>query len=94
MIRSFANKRTANVFNGVREGSFPALLVKRAATKLDRIDYAASVSDLRAPPANRLEGLRGDHDGQYGIRVSRGWRIGFVWKDGDAFEVELTRHYD
>ena len=94
MIRSFANKRTANVFNGVRERSFPALLVKRAASKLDRINYAASVSDLRAPPGNRFEQLRGDHDGQYSIRVSRGWRICFVWMDGDAFEVKLTHHYD
>ena len=47
MIRSFANKRTANIFNGVREGSFPASLVKRASSKLDRINYAASVNDLR-----------------------------------------------
>lgn len=94
MIRSFANKRTANVFNGVREGSLPPLLVKRAASKLDRINYAARVSDLRVPPGNRLERLRGDRDGQFSIRVSRGWRICFVWKDGDAYEVELTHHYD
>ena len=46
------------------------------------------------PPGNRLERLRGTRDGQYSIRVSRGWRICFVWKDGDAFEVELTHHYD
>ena len=94
MIRSFANKRTANVFNGVREGSFPASLVKRASSKLDRINYAASVNDLLVPPGNRLERLRGTRYGQYSIRVSRGWRICFVWKDGDAFEVELTNHYD
>ena len=94
VIRSFANKRTANIFNGVREGSFPASLVKRASSKLDRINYAASVNDLRVPPGNRLERLRGTRDGQYSMRVSRGWRICFVWKDGDAFEVELTHHYD
>ncbi|MDE2927559.1 MAG: type II toxin-antitoxin system RelE/ParE family toxin [Acidobacteriota bacterium] len=94
MIRSFANKRTANVFNGVRERSLPAVLVKRAASKLDRINYAARVSDLRVPPGNRLERLRGDRDGQFSIRVSRGWRICFVWKDGDAYEVQLTHHYD
>ena len=94
MIRSFANKHTANVFNGVRDGSFPASLVKRARSKLDRINYAASVRDLRVPLGNRLERLRGARDGQYSIRVSRGWRICFVWKDGDAFQVELTHHYD
>lgn len=94
MIRSFANQRTANVFNGVRDRSFPPSLLKRAASKLDRINYAASVNDLLVPPGNRLERLRGDREGQYSIRVSRSWRICFVWKDGDAFEVELTPHYD
>lgn len=94
MIRSFADKRTENIFNGVRERSFPASLVKRARSKLDRINYAASITDLRIPPGNRLERLRGDREGQYSIRVSRGWRICFVWRDGDAFEVELVNHYD
>ena len=93
MIRSFATKRTANIFNGMSAGSFPAELVKRAAIQLDRINYAASVNDLRVPPGNRLERLRGKRAGQYSIRVSRGWRICFVWQDGDAFEVELTNHY-
>ena len=74
-------------------GSFPAELVKRAAIQLDRINYAASVNDLRVPPGNRLEQLRGKRAGQYSIRVSRGWRICFVWQDGDAVEVELTNHY-
>ena len=94
MIRSFADKRTANVFNGVREGSFPAPLVERARSKMDRINYAASVNDLRIPPGNRLERLRGDRDGQHSIRISRGWRICFEWRDGDAFGVELNNHYD
>ena len=69
-------------------------LPKRALIQLDRVNYAASINDLRVPPGNRLERLRGARDGQYSIRVSRGWRICFVWKDGDAFEVELTNHYD
>ena len=94
MIRSFVDKRTENIFNGMRERFFPASLVKRARSKLDRINYAASVTDLRIPSGNRLERLRGDREGQYSIRVSRGWRICFVWRDGDAFEVELVNHYD
>ena len=68
--------------------------MKRAGSKLDRINYVASIKDLRAPPGNRLERLRGARDGQYSIRVSRGCRICFVWNDGDVFEVELTNHYD
>ena len=93
MIRSFADNRTNKVFNGIYEQSFPALLIKRARRKLDRINYATSISDLRLPPGNRLEKLSGDHKGQYSIRISKGWRICFHWKDGDAFEVELNNHY-
>ena len=93
MIRSFADKRTANIFNGVRERSFPAALVKRAQGKLDRLNYATDINDLRVPSGNHLERLKGDRKGQHGIRVSRGWRICFVWRDGDAFEVELNNHY-
>lgn len=94
MIRSFADKRTADLFDGLRDGSFPASVLKRARSKLDRINYAVNIDDLRTPPGNRLERLIGDRDGQYSIRVSRGWRICFVWQDGDAFEVELNNHYD
>ncbi len=94
MIRSFADKRTANIFNGVRERSFPATLVRRAQSKLDRINYASNINDLRVPAGNHLEGLKGNREGQHSIRVSRGWRICFVWRDGDAFEVELNNHYD
>ncbi len=60
MIRSFADRRTLNIFNGVRES----------------------------------ERLKGDREGRHSIRISRGWRICFVWRDGDAFEVELNNHYD
>lgn len=93
MIRSFADKRTENVYNGTREAAFPAAVLKQARSKLDRIDYAARVEDLRVPPGNRLERLIGDRDGQHSIRVSRSWRICFVWRDGDAFDVELNNHY-
>ena len=94
MIRSFADQRTANVFNGVRDRSFPVILLKRARSKLDRINYAASIQDLRVPSGNRLERLKGDRAGQYSIRVSRGWRICFIWQAGNALEVELNKHYD
>ena len=94
MIRSFADKRTANVFDGVAAGAVPASVVTRARGKLDRINYAVSINDLRVPPGNRLEKLRGDREGQHSIRVSLGWRICFKWRDGDAFEVELNNHYD
>jgi len=94
MIRSFANKRTENVFLGVQDKSFPNQLLKRARAKLDRINYAADLRDLRIPPGNRLERLVGAREGRYSIRVSVGWRVCFIWKDGDAFEVELNNHYE
>ena len=93
MIRSFSDRRTENVFNGIAETSFPASILGRARSKLDRINYAADINDLRVPPGNRLERLIGDRTGQYSIRVSRNWRICFVWRNGDAFEVELNNHY-
>lgn len=96
MIRSFADRRTENLFNGVAGASFPASVLRRARSNLDRINYAADINDLRIPPGNRLERLErliGDREGQHSIRVSRAWRICFVWRDGDAFEVELNNHY-
>lgn len=93
MIRSFSDRRTENVFNGIAETSLPASVLGRARSKLDRINYAVDINDLRVPPGNRLERLIGDRAGQYSIRVSRSWRICFVWRDGDAFEVELNNHY-
>ena len=72
MIRSFSDKRTANLFDGLRDGSFPVSVLKRARSKLDRISHAVSIDDLRVPPGNRLERLIGDRDGRYSIRVSRG----------------------
>lgn len=93
MIRSFADKRTAEVFDGLRVGSLPASIVNRAQSKLDRLNYAARLDDLRTPPGNGLERLVGDRRGQCSIRVSRSWRICFVWRNGDAFEVELNHHY-
>ena len=94
MLRSFADRRTANIFNGVKDRSLPATLLKRAQSKLDRLNYVTSIQDLRVPSGNRLERLKGDRAGQYSIRVSRGWRICFRWRAGDAFEVELNNHYD
>ena len=94
MIRSFANKHSENVFDGADDRSFPRSILQRARGKLDRINYAANVNDLRVPPGNRLERLAGDRAGQHSIRVSQDWRICFVWRDGDAYDVELSNHYD
>lgn len=57
------------------------------------IDAAVSINDLKVPPANRFEKLRGDREGQYSIRINDQWRVCFNWKDGDAFDVEITDYH-
>jgi proteic killer suppression protein len=90
VIRSFADKRTAALFAGyiVKRLTRPVQL--RARAKLQMIDAAVRLGELRVPPGNRLERLRGDRAGQHGIRINDRWRICFVWRGGDAWEVEVV----
>ena len=93
MIRSFADKYTAAVFAGRAVRRLPDEVQMRARAKLLVIDAATELGDLRAPPGNRLEVLRGDRRGQHSIRVNRRWRICFAWRDGDASEVEIVDYH-
>ena len=91
--KSFADKRTAAVFVGNRVASLPALLQPRARRKLLMIDAAVRLGDLRVPPSNRLELLRGQGQGQHSIRINDQWRVCFEWRDGDALDVEITDYH-
>ncbi len=93
-IRTFSNRRTEKLFDGETGHRFDSHIVNRARKKLDRINSAADLNDLRVPPGNRLEPLTGDREGQYSIRINRNWRICFRWEDGDAFDVEINNHYE
>ena len=93
VIRSFADKRTAAVFAGNRVPSLPAVLQPRARQKLLMIDAAVRLDDLRAPPSNRLELLRGQRKGQHSIRINNQWRVCFEWRDGDALSAEITNYH-
>ena len=93
MIRSFADKRAAAVFAGRSVRGLPASIQQRARTKLLMIDAAGRLDDLRAPPGNRLEALRGDRRGQHSVRVNDRWRICFVWRDGSAWNVEVADYH-
>jgi len=64
-----------------------------ALRKLRMLNNAATITDLRIPPANRLEKLTGDRAGQYSIRVNDQWRICFIWRDQDAYDVEITDYH-
>jgi proteic killer suppression protein len=92
MIESFADKDTEALFNGARvrrwiniEGPARRKLLYLAAAKL--------LDDLRAPPGNRLEALKGDRSGQHSIRVNDQWRVCFVWKNGKASLVEIVDYH-
>lgn len=93
MIRSFRSKDTANLFNGMRVAKWLRPIEKAALRKLDMIDYADAVEDLRSPPGNRLEALRGQRQGQHSIRINDQWRICFVWRDGSAEDFEIVDYH-
>ena len=93
MIRSFADKRTAAVFTGLVVRGLPHPIQRRARTKLLMVDAAERLGDLRAPPGNRLEALRGDRQGQHSIRVNDRWRICFHWLNGEAWDVQIVDYH-
>jgi toxin HigB-1 len=90
MIESFADKRTAAVFDGHEARGLPREIQNTARRKLKIIDAAPSIESLRVPPGNRLEVLKGDRKGQRSIRINDQWRICLRWKDGNAFDVEIA----
>ncbi len=91
VIRTFTDQLTAEIWRtGKTHGSPPASVTKR---KLAMIDATATPDDSQCPPGNRLEKLRGDRRGQYSIRINDQFRICFVWRGHDAFEVEITDYH-
>jgi proteic killer suppression protein len=90
MIRSFKDKTAEKLFNRQRSSKLPEMLQQVALRKLRMLNRAAILNDLRVPPANRLEKLRGDREGQYSIRINEQWRICFEWHDNDSFRVEIV----
>jgi proteic killer suppression protein len=93
MIESFADKITAQLFEGLVVKRMDAGLQKQALRRLRYLDAATQLDDLRAPPSNRLEALFGDRKGFYSIRVNDQWRIIFRWEDGKAFDVEFLDYH-
>jgi proteic killer suppression protein len=93
MIKSFKCKETEKIFNRQFSKKFPKDIQNRALIKLWMLDVAAVLSDLKTPPANRLEALRHDRKGQYSIRISDRWRICFEWENNNAFNVEIIDYH-
>jgi proteic killer suppression protein len=92
MIRSFADAETQSVFLTGNSRRF-ARIGRVAARRMQAIDFASAVEDLREPPGNRLEKLRGDREGQWSIRVNDQYRICFRWDGKDAWEVEIVDYH-
>lgn len=93
MIRSFRGKETERLFRREASRKLPPAVQRRAQRKLAILDGAETLQDLRIPPGNRLERLRGDREGQYSIRINDQWRICFTWADGDARDVEIADYH-
>ena len=97
MILSFLNQGTEDVFNGKNTKQArkvcPASISRVAVRKLDQINAATMLDDLRAPPNNRLESLNGNRLGQHSIRINDQYRICFVWSDAGASEVEIVDYH-
>jgi proteic killer suppression protein len=90
VIRTFANKLTAEIWRTGKTRGSPPAVTKR---KLAMLDGAATLDDLKSPPGNHLEKLRGDRQGQHSIRINDQYRICFVWRGHDAFEVDVTDYH-
>lgn len=93
MIRSFADKEVEQLWCGNPSRRLPGGIQPIARRKLRMLAAAATLNDLRVPPANRLEALRGDRKGQYSIRINAQWRICFRWNEGDAYDVEIVDYH-
>jgi proteic killer suppression protein len=93
MIRTFKCKETEKIFNRQCSGKLPHNIQQVALRKLRMLNRAATLQDLRVPPANCLEKLHGDRAGQYSIRINDQWRICFEWQDGNAYNVEIVNYH-
>jgi len=92
VIRSFKDKRAEALFRGETVVELRAIATV-AYRKLDMLDAAKQLRDLRSTPGNRLEALRGNRRGQHSIRINDQWRICFVWRNGDAEQVEIVDYH-
>ncbi len=93
MILSFRDRETERIWSGIRSRKFPPDIQDKALVKLRMLNQARRIEDLRIPPGNRLEALKGDRKGQYSIRVNDQWRICFRWNDGGPSDVEISDYH-
>jgi proteic killer suppression protein len=93
MIRSFKCKETERIWSGEKSRQFPGDVQNRALRKLRQLDAAQTLNDLKHPPGNNLEVLKGNRVGQRSIRINDQWRICFVWEEGEVHRVEIVDYH-
>ncbi len=93
MIRTFADSETERLFTTGASKRFPPDVLKRAVKRLTQLDAATVLDDLRMPPSNRIEPLKGDRPGQWSIRINDQWRLCFRFQKGEAYDVEIADYH-
>ena len=93
MIRSFADAETERFFSTGRSRRLPRDILRRAMMRLRQLEAATRIEDLRLPPSNRLEALKGNRAGQHSIRINDQWRVCFRFERDAAFDVEITDYH-
>ncbi|MFZ0804432.1 MAG: type II toxin-antitoxin system RelE/ParE family toxin [Terriglobales bacterium] len=93
MIASFRDRETERLWQSGRSRDLPADLQRRAFMKLAILNAAVALQNLKVPPGNRLEALHRDREGEHSIRINDQYRVCFVWRDGDAFDVEIVDYH-
>ncbi len=93
MIKTFASKETEKLFQREVSRVLSSDIQRKARQKLEILDAAEKLDDLRVPPGNRLEKLNGNREGQHSIRINQQWRICFRWKNGDCYNVEIVDYH-
>jgi len=93
MIKFFRSRETEKVWNGIVSEKLPGDIQQAARRKLRMLNNSISLNDLRIPPGNRLEMLKGDRKGQFSIRINDRWRICFNFEGGDCYNVEITDYH-
>ncbi|WP_461481035.1 type II toxin-antitoxin system RelE/ParE family toxin [Porticoccus sp.] len=93
MIKTFADKHTKSLYETGKSRKFPPDLHTRASRKLEYVNLATCLDDLKVPPGNKLHALTADREGQHAIAINEQWRICFRFEDGDAFDVEVFDYH-
>jgi len=93
MIKTFRDKETEAVYKGWQHPKFPSEIIRAAKKKLQMLDAACDLRDLKVPLSNSLEALMRDREGQWSIRINRQWRVCFIWENNHAYEVEIVDYH-